>query len=229
MIMVDKKEKLAQLKKLQKELDEGETFEGKKCMYRPLRGPSVECLDPVVTPFGFCKKHKTTVQAKKAKDKWEMEEILPAKEEVKPQQPNVIPTMPILPLKKPPPVEIPPKEESDYEDENEMNNQIIKDVKETQEKPALPPVGRLVLRPNKYNRFEDPDSHIVFDPRTKCAYGIQTKNGKVLALSNKEIDICKKRGWRYQIRKPIIPDDDEESEEEQSEEEEEEDYASDEE
>ena len=56
--------------------------------------------------------------------------------------------------------------------------------------------------PNKWGRYEDPDTHIVFDGQTKRAYGVQDhKTGKILALSQKHIDICNARTWGYFIIK----------------------------
>lgn len=53
------------------------------------------------------------------------------------------------------------------------------------------------IGPNKWGRFEDPKTHIVFDPHTKVAYGLQSPTGKILQLTEKEIKICERNGWSY--------------------------------
>lgn len=60
-----------------------------------------------------------------------------------------------------------------------------------------PAVRKKVIRPNFWGRFEDTETHIVFDPTTKCAYGVQDATGKVLALTAKHITICERNGWNY--------------------------------
>ena len=188
-----KKEKLALMKKLQKELEEedGGAFSDMKCLYKALRGTSGECAEPVVTEYGFCKKHKQTVQARKCKDKFEADQLLPSKEE---------------------PVASPVKED-DKEEAEELGKELEKEMEEKSVKQSEPPVpGRLILRPNKWNRFEDPATGLVWDSCSKACYGIQGKNGKVLALTDKEIALCIKNRWRYQIMKRQVPDSDDDEE-----------------
>jgi len=60
-----------------------------------------------------------------------------------------------------------------------------------------PAVRKKVIRPNFWGRFEDTETHIVFDPTSKCAYGVQDATGKVLALTTKHITICERNGWNY--------------------------------
>ena len=57
---------------------------------------------------------------------------------------------------------------------------------------------------NEYGRFEHQETHLIFDMSTQKAYGIQLPNGEVIELSDKDIEICKERGWSYQIKKKII-------------------------
>lgn len=42
-----------------------------KCIYRPTRGKYTKCENDVNTDYGYCSKHSSTLQAKKAKDKYE--------------------------------------------------------------------------------------------------------------------------------------------------------------
>jgi hypothetical protein len=55
------------------------------------------------------------------------------------------------------------------------------------------------IRPNYWNRYEDTDTHIVFDPATKCAYGVQEPTGRVTALKAEHVEVCKKNGWNYNL------------------------------
>lgn len=55
------------------------------------------------------------------------------------------------------------------------------------------------VRKNHWGRYEDTDTGIVFDSRTKCAYGVQLVTGKTIPLTSKHINICKQNGWPYQI------------------------------
>jgi len=53
---------------------------------------------------------------------------------------------------------------------------------------------------NKWGRYEDPDTKIVFDHKTKAAYGVQDhKTGAVHELSKYHITVCKRNGWGYQL------------------------------
>lgn len=54
---------------------------------------------------------------------------------------------------------------------------------------------------NDYGRFEHKETRIIFDMATQKAYGVQLTNGEVIELSQKDIDICKEKGWSYQIKK----------------------------
>lgn len=93
------------------------------------------------------------------------------------------------------------------------------------------------IGPNKWGRFEDPDTGIVFDPKTKAAYCVQDrKTGKIYPLRDEHIKICKRNGWNIVMKKNTVVesspeassseeeeeeiDSDEEEEEEEDEEEE---------
>jgi hypothetical protein len=66
-------------------------------------------------------------------------------------------------------------------------------------KPVEPKkVTKKTIKPNQWGRFEDPDTGIVFDPKSRTAFGVQNhKTGKVESLSEKHIAICKKYKWKY--------------------------------
>jgi hypothetical protein len=54
-----------------------------------------------------------------------------------------------------------------------------------------------IIRRNYWGRFEDVETHIVFDPLTQFAYGVQDPSGAVYALTESHIKICKTNGWNY--------------------------------
>lgn len=52
-----------------------EEFEFTECQFIPPREPKEKCPDKVTTPYGFCTKHARTVQAKKAREKYEKTDV----------------------------------------------------------------------------------------------------------------------------------------------------------
>jgi len=153
------------------------------------------CNEAPATEFGFCKKHKNTVQGRKALNDYQQK-----RNDLERQKEAKIKEVP----KKKPQVENPPKvikKESQVEDSKKETEQFSV-LKHGVRKPAT---IKKVIKPNHWGRFEDTDTHIVFDPNTKCAYGIQDPGGELLALSNRHIKICKLNGWDY-----ISPDSDDE-------------------
>lgn len=172
-----------------------------KCKFRPLRQDQPPCDQPPTTAYGFCKKHRTTVQARTAEKEWDK---LHAAQNQVVEQP-------------PPPVE---KEHSDSDKEKSSDDEsdhekeekekvVIKNVKE--EKPKT-----TVITPNYWGRYEHRDNHIVFDPHTRIAYGVQDHHtGKLLPLTRGHIDICKSKGWKYNISSDSKNESDEESQSEE--------------
>ncbi|ALX27515.1 hypothetical protein GMAR_ORF141 [Golden Marseillevirus] len=146
------------------------------CRFKPQKGNGEVCGQAVAVPYGFCSKHKGTVQAKQAKDVYEKEQK-----------------------------------------EKEQKKESAPPQKEEQE----PKKTAIAIRKNKFGIFQHTETGIIFGAIDKKAYGTQDANGKISPLSEKEIDYCERRGWRY-----TVPDEDNETEEsgeeEESDEEEEE-------
>lgn len=86
-------------------------------------------------------------------------------------------------------------------------SQIEETVRKTHPTPV---VKKKVIRRNRFGRFEDPSTHIVFDPNTKAAFGYQDPGGTVYQLTPELVEVCKKNKWRYHE-----PDYEEESSEEE--------------
>lgn len=50
---------------------------------------------------------------------------------------------------------------------------------------------------NRFGRFEEPKSHLLFDPETHTVYGVQDQTGKVLKLTPKHYELCRRKGWKF--------------------------------
>ena len=179
-----------------------------RCKYKPLKGDAKQCPEPVTTSYGYCKKHSRTVQAKKAKEEFDAANQKP-QVEVKVDSVKEV-----------------EKENSKHEDEvdDERDLELEKELRKMEEKvmrdegKKKPVKRKKIISPNKWGRFEDTETHIVFDPVKRCAYGVQDhKTGNVNALSKSHIDICKRNLWSYTVSSEY--EDDDETDEEESEEE----------
>jgi len=127
----------------------------KQCLFLPSRPAGApRCTDEASNPYGFCKRHSQTVQAKKAKEEMELS-------------------------KTPAP----------------------------QEGTHRSTIRKKTIRQNNWGRYEDPDTHVVFDPMTKCAYGVQESTGAISPLKDEHIEVCKQNGWDYNL--PHDSDDEE--------------------
>ena len=198
------KEELISLLKTKEEKESEESPSPEKCIYKPVRGNQTECTSNATTPYGFCKKHSRTVQARKAREKWE--------ELNKPPEP---------PKEEELQQETPPKEVSEKVEERlsrleKQTKALSKKKKQTRKGERKPVVRKKVITPNMWGRYEDPETHIVFDPTAKktFAYGVQAKNGDLLGLGPREISICKNNGWDY--ADPVTGDSESEGDSEDS-------------
>jgi hypothetical protein len=193
------REELLQL--LQKESNNQQQNEDKKvCKFLPLRQDQPPCPEEPATPYGFCKKHRNTVQARKSEKEWEKQQNI---ENPPPPQPitEQAPAPVIEPEKSPetpPPrrvenkkslkVQIPEHDDSDSEPEEKI---VLKPAKKS---------TTTQIHKNQWGRFEHSETHIVFDPIERAAYGVQDHNtGKILPLTKSYIDICKNKKWKYQV------------------------------
>lgn len=113
------------------------------------------------------------------------------------------------------------KREWESKKEEEKEEQLQKKQETQKEEIKEPEQQRKkktkVVKKNSWGNFEDSETHIIFDPYKKCAYGVQDPSGKILSLGKREIKICEENGWKYML------DEEEENESEESEDESEED------
>lgn len=232
------KEELIALLKLQKSSEKkkplGYNFEG-ICKYTAGKGKT-ECTEEASTPYGFCKKHVRTVQAKKAKDEYDTaqsklpvikESVVKSEtvttEDVKektvkkskittPKEVKDIPKG-----KKEPKVTFNPKEVIHKKDipKKDIPKKVSSKGKNSQKavpkntSKKIPAARSKTILPNFWGNYEDTETKIVFDPKTKEAIGVQEKGGSVSALKPEHVAICSRNGWNY-----ILPYSAEESAEE---------------
>ena len=175
-----------------------------KCIFRSLRNPQDLCSNNVDTPYGYCNKHITTLQAKTAKSKWES---------LKSNLDD--PVDKALLLK-----EI-PKKSIDSKDSKESSPKRSLDSKksiEQRDPSPIEPIKRTakIIR-NKHGNFVHKESNIVFDRKSQSACGYQHDNGDVYSLNKEQIEFCIKHGWPYMIPESRIVNNDDESEEDSDE------------
>ena len=220
------------------------------CLYKPIRANQKPCEDPSDTPWGYCKKHKKTAQSRKAEDVYrEQREKEEAEKQVDDETRGKRIAETIISELDDELNRLDSEDEEQISQDMEkvqirkrLNEQRVKTSTGKKEhpqksKPKTPsrPVAKKVvkkpvtrkkiLRRNLWGRFEDNETHILFDPKTRCAYGVQDPTGAVHSLSGYHISVCKKNGWNYTVCEESSSEEsssEESSSEEESEEEEEE-------
>jgi hypothetical protein len=172
------------------------------CSFVPLRSKQTACKDEPTVFYGekgYCKRHFRTVQALKVKEDFDKSSAVPVEPLV--ETPTPISSETSTPSGQPEWTRAP----SDLPKNEEDNT------------PLKPLLKKKIIKPNKWGRYEDIDSHIIFEPKLKQAYGVQDhKTGKVMPLTDKHIQMCINNKWNY-----LKNSDDSESEEEDSQSEEE--------
>lgn len=161
-----------------------------KCQYKPTRINQPDCNEQVVTSYGFCKKHSKTVQAKRAQEQYENEQL-----KIQSESNKILDEPPSS--ENPPPLRDERSEPQSELREKQAPSTAPKKLKPFTEGTAKPVIRKKIIRPNAWGRFEDPDTHILFNPIGKYAYGVQEKNGTTAPLTEKHIEICKRNGWDY--------------------------------
>ena len=211
------------------------------CQFRPIKGNQPPCELESSTPYGFCKKHSRTVQAKRAKHAWD-ESHSKENQELRTAEPVSTPVSTPVPvpvhnpfvkekpsidklaeqlvnmekriLNRTPPTEKNPDTKYNKVSSNSMTQPPQRSApakkmsKSGKAKLRAPPVKEKrkpepprtkKIKPNIWGRYEDLDTHILFDPKTKQAFGVQNRNGTISALGKKHINICKRHGWHYKV------------------------------
>lgn len=221
------KEELIALLKLQKSSTKKTPPKGEAygiCKYTAGKGKT-ECTEEASTPYGFCKKHIRTVQAKKAKDEYDAAQIIdkspiiksPILDDFKPKSDNKeenpakkskVKEVETIPKgKKQPlqgkvtfaPIESPQKSTPKSKKGKVSNKppQKEKKVSKNNTSKKIPAARSKTILPNFWGNYEDTETKIVFDPKTKEAIGVQEKGGAVSALKPEHVAICTRNGWNY--------------------------------
>ena len=188
------------------------------CDFRPTRANQPACQEPPHVHFGpkgFCKKHARTVQALNAKKDYappvvDVPALLhPPQREPTPEPVVAEPPAPVVskpePVIEPPVVKEPePKKEDPIQAVVEKAENEILAASKSAAKPKKPletppsVVVKRTIRPNAWGRYECPETHILFNPKTKAAFGVQDhKTGRVLPLKKEHIALCQKYRWKY--------------------------------
>lgn len=180
----------------------------KRCSFTPTRSNQPPCSDRVVVSYGkveYCQKHKSSVQGLKAKREFEEATLV-----APPPTPEPVVVAEAV---KPPVATFPEVEVRKVIKEAEQK--VLKELPPKKARPtkslATPTIIKKKITPNRWGRYEDVDTRIVFDPDTKAAYGVQDhRTGGVLPLTKKHIEICEKYHWKYNVikekqRRPTEP------------------------
>ena len=211
-----------------------------QCQFKPSRPKNApQCVDGATTSYGFCKKHSRTVQAKKARDLHEANQLIAEIEEERGIEEKLPPVTEIeggLHNERETPIALlTPKKTTVSKPKTPEKSKVAakkaatkakktaarsasqpdtgkSPVQEPKRGSRQPTTRRKTIRPNYWGRYEDPDTHIVFDPTTTCAYGVQEPTGRVTALKPEHVEVCQRNGWNYNI--PYDSDDEEVSSDE---------------
>jgi hypothetical protein len=176
-----------------------DTEKVKPCSFIPKKANQQPCTELPNVNYGdrgFCKKHARTVQAINAKNSFvESQKPVEILHPVSTESTRVD-------VEEKAPEKIP--EKTSGEKIEKVLKTTSKSLKNDQSKKTpkikspTPNVVKRKISQNKWGRYEDEETSILFDPKTKAAYGIQDrKSGKVLPLNEKAIAICEKYKWKY--------------------------------
>lgn len=176
------------------------SLENAVCVYVPKRSNGEpRCGNPPVCAYGYCKQHRNTVKALEARN--QLLTAINYNSSEYDEDPN----------------EIEEKSEPEEEIESAPSQPPKKKVtkqkttRKTLKKSAPPPTRKKsppvkqsgtktkkIFR-NKWGNFEEPSTAIVFRAKDSVAIGVQDDDGEIGPLSKRDIQTCKKNGWRYEI------------------------------
>ena len=91
------------------------------------------------------------------------------------------------------------KEEFDKRQE-QIRRQQLKELEEELDNLSSGDEDKIIITPNTWGRFEEPNTGIVFNPDSTVAIGVQSPDGKVLELDEEAIAKCIENGWSYLIK-----------------------------
>lgn len=159
------------------------------CIFRTSRGARVVCNSPSINEWGYCSKHETIASAKNAHKLWKsLSDGLDS---------NVVVAPPVkeLPKEKEPLQKPPPQKEEESSDTESEANVSEPPSPEKSPEPVKKRVAKITR--NKWGNYEHNETHIVFDPKSRNAFGVQRKNGDVYSLGPDDVKVCINNGWDY--------------------------------
>jgi hypothetical protein len=187
----------------------------KLCSFKPTKANQVECKEVGHFHYGdrsFCKKHNRTVQALNCKKAYEEAEAQAKAEAVLKKVQDELEAVKAAAKADIAKADV-VKAETAKKETTKKDSNIKKAIKEETKKAVKlgksskktaksslkkPAVVKRKIKQNKWGRYEDSETGILFDPQTKAAFGVQDrKKGRILPLNKNAIDTCEKYGWKY--------------------------------
>jgi len=184
-----------------------------KCSFRPTKSNQQSCgekPDVFYNMLGYCTKHRRTVQALNAKKEDETRKDAEIKKEAEAKARAAIEAelqIKAAESKKVPSPNPRPGPATSGGATGATRTPLSGQTSKTQERPSQrggplveqsTPRAKKRITPNKWGKFEDPDTGIVFDPKTHQAYGVQDRiTGRILSLTQVHIRLCNRYGWKY--------------------------------
>lgn len=183
------------------------------CKYIFLRSRE-PCTSKATTPFGFCSKHVSSSAGKEAKAAYEKSITPPVVPEPEPLvEPELAvvesvvekqPQQSVKSLKQQKVPETPYSKKLPDLDEEQRSSRI---------RPPPPKQKKTIIKTNKWGNFEDADSGILFDPKSRKAFGVQDhKTGRIFKLTSIHKELCRRNGWAIEKIEESSSSESEESE-----------------
>jgi len=193
------KEKLAQAQKLEKEKLEKEKLEGVqkgKIQKEKLEKEKLERVKKEKLELEKIQKEKQEKKAQRLEKEQKLEQLLASQSQKIDQLLLKQETDQLLKKQE--------KNEEEKSEEESDESEDESDREESGEENIYRDSGREIprkktakIKKNKWDNYEHEDNGIVFDIKTKNAFGIQHSNGDVYSLGPEQIKICLLNGWEY--------------------------------
>lgn len=103
------------------------------------------------------------------------------------------------------------------EQKNSASKETLSSIKKhslhskyTPKRASKPKHTTTTVKLNRFKHFEHEATHIVFNPDSLKACGVQLKNGVVRELKDRDIRTCERYGWPYEVLSDIESEEEEE-------------------
>lgn len=139
------------------------------CNFKPLKKDQLPCDRKVTTPYGFCTPHSKSLQGVKAKEQYEAAQSS--------------------------------KKEKDISKSDDAESDSASDDERPQKKnvPVEKKKVEVLIARDKFGRFVHEKTGLVFNPKTRKAFGYVTgpKKDIFMHLDDEHIKLCEKYGFDY--------------------------------